>query len=1106
MKEAFLQIVNMSISASWLVIAVLLLRLVLKKMPKWANVLLWGFVAVRLICPVSFESALSLIPSAEPIPEQVITNLVVEVPAEIPGFDASNQDPADTPVRDETGDQTDVDFAKPEKQGIPVVTVLTALWAAGVGAMLVYTAVSYLLLRRRVATAVRLENNIYQSENVDSPFVLGIAKAKIYLPFRMDRRDLAHVIAHEQAHIRRKDHWWKPFGFVLLAIHWFNPLMWVGYILLCRDIELACDEKVIREMDNETKADYTEALVACSVNRRRIAACPLAFGEVGVKERVKNVMNYKKPAFWIVIAAVALCIVVAVCFLTNPKDYGPEVGNPQMLELPGVQWFVTPDELKEALNITEDQIVSEKTDNSTGDDIFTLSVKNLTLFGKEVTYAQFQFRRYPGFDFAFDFAVVMFDEDTDMVKLKEEVSKIYGPAADVNDTYYMYYTDEKTEHKFASRLEGSLKFFAESGPEIYDFENNPWQEALDDPDYMSHHWVPKNGLTVIPEEVVEWFQYTLDQPQNADDPLQDDDMLMEWLDQMPWFMISLSNRCAATITRDARGVADDQSVSRYYTNNYMEFNAMTLWHYYFASQDTDNDATDENIQSAPAPEVGDPKLLEFPGIKWGSTPEEVIAGLGLTAEQIASQTYSGADSATDSCYLTVVNIPFFGKNASSAEFLFRNSNGKEYRLFRIHLYLDENADMERVNATLTKVYGEGTGEYYLDYIVDNNGALKEAKRGGDPTLNYLANNLPSGYSAKELREAVLSIVNDPEYAIQNWVSSTKGTNVLSADEQELIIKHLESNANSDKKTVLQWLEKAPLVSISTANRSLSAALAEVENTSTLTTDNYIIYDADNLLEHTEMIEYLSGDITPTEPTEEVTPTKSPDPSMLCFPGLKWGATVEEVKQALNVTDKQIISDQAHGDNTWALWITDVNMFGEEVAYANLIFMTFPWHEEYGLCDVQLYYPDETDMTIVKDMLVDLYGEPKDGLGFTRYKVSQGAVESYTDSGTNLAAYEGQSTRMIHWWESTAKRADVLPADVVDAMIESGIIDLTGNAFDTSDPSSREAALEYLKKDPAVFLYCTDSSSAGTVGVDHYTKNVVHFDAMEYMWQLLRYSE
>ena len=206
--------------------------------------------------------------------------------------------------------------ANPLQILIPVASIV---WLTGIAAMLIYTAVSYILLRRKVATAVLLRNHIYQSENVPSPFVLGILKPKIYLPFQLDGQSLEHVIAHEMSHIRRKDHWWKPIGFLLLALHWFNPLMWVGYILLCRDIELACDENVIKELDNENRANYTEALVACSVNRRRIAACPLAFGEVGVKERVKSVMNYKKPAFWIVVAAIVSCIVVAVCFLTNPK-------------------------------------------------------------------------------------------------------------------------------------------------------------------------------------------------------------------------------------------------------------------------------------------------------------------------------------------------------------------------------------------------------------------------------------------------------------------------------------------------------------------------------------------------------------------------------------------------------------------------------------------------------------------------------------------------------------------------------------------------------------------------------------------------------------------
>ena len=194
------------------------------------------------------------------------------------------------------------------------------IWIFGMIALALYTAISYWRLRRKVDTAVRYKDNIFQSENVSFPFVLGIIKPRIYLPFKMNGQYLEYVVAHEQAHICRKDHWWKPLGFLLLMIHWFNPLMWLAYVLLCRDIELACDEKVIKELGNEQRGDYTQALVACSVNRRMIAACPLTFGEVGVKERVKSVMNYKKPALWVIIIAVIVCVGVAVCFLTNPKQ------------------------------------------------------------------------------------------------------------------------------------------------------------------------------------------------------------------------------------------------------------------------------------------------------------------------------------------------------------------------------------------------------------------------------------------------------------------------------------------------------------------------------------------------------------------------------------------------------------------------------------------------------------------------------------------------------------------------------------------------------------------------------------------------------------------
>ena len=312
MNELFLKIINMSISASWLVLAVLILRFVLKKAPKWINVLLWGIVAIRLICPFSFESTLSLIPSAETIPLNIGMDTTPTINS---GISAINN--AVNPIIS----QSNTPMAGASINPLQItIGIYEYIWIFGMIALALYTAISYWRLCRKVDTAVRYKDNIFQSENVSFPFVLGIIKPRIYLPFKMNGQYLEHVVAHEQAHICRKDHWWKPLGFLLLMIHWFNPLMWLAYVLLCRDIELACDEKVIKELGNEQRGDYTQALVACSINRRMIAACPLAFGEVSVKERVKSVMNYKKPAFWVIIISVIVCVGVAVCFLTNPKQ------------------------------------------------------------------------------------------------------------------------------------------------------------------------------------------------------------------------------------------------------------------------------------------------------------------------------------------------------------------------------------------------------------------------------------------------------------------------------------------------------------------------------------------------------------------------------------------------------------------------------------------------------------------------------------------------------------------------------------------------------------------------------------------------------------------
>ena len=307
MTEIFIKLINLSISASWLVLAVLLLRLCLKKTPKWITCVLWGIVALRLVMPFTFESSLSLIPSAEVIPQDIVTSQAPAIHSGIPAVNSTVNPMVTQQVIEESHIM--------EK----ILYVGAIVWAVGAALMLVYSVISWLMLRHRVRASILLRDNIYLCDNVDSPFVFGIFRPKIYVPSGMEEEQLFYVLAHENAHIRRGDHCWKPLSFWLLAVYWFNPLLWVAYILLCRDIERACDEKVIADMDNADKKGYSQALVSCSVHRRMIMACPVAFGEIGVKERIKGVLSYKKPTVWILAAAMVICAVTAVCFLTNPE-------------------------------------------------------------------------------------------------------------------------------------------------------------------------------------------------------------------------------------------------------------------------------------------------------------------------------------------------------------------------------------------------------------------------------------------------------------------------------------------------------------------------------------------------------------------------------------------------------------------------------------------------------------------------------------------------------------------------------------------------------------------------------------------------------------------
>lgn len=329
MGAVFLTLLHMSLAASALVVVVVVLRLLLKRAPKAIHCALWAMVALRLLLPFSVESSFSLIPQ-DVAERELLTEWQDDYVGDVTVIydDSALYNDAVAAGREPFADGEGGYYVvtAPDRLDAPdtvetaVLPILGWVWLMGCAAMLLYAAVSFFRIRRRVRLSVPLRDNIWRCEAVDSPFILGFFRPNIYLPYDMDEGQAQYVIAHEEAHLRRRDHWWKPLGFLLLAVYWFNPLLWVAYILLCRDIELACDERVIRDMDASAKKAYSEALLSCSLPRHMVAACPLAFGEVGVKKRIASVLHYKKPAFWVLVVAILACVVVAVCFLTNPKD------------------------------------------------------------------------------------------------------------------------------------------------------------------------------------------------------------------------------------------------------------------------------------------------------------------------------------------------------------------------------------------------------------------------------------------------------------------------------------------------------------------------------------------------------------------------------------------------------------------------------------------------------------------------------------------------------------------------------------------------------------------------------------------------------------------
>lgn len=327
------EILDMSFKAIWLILTVIFVRILFQKLPKYIRCILWALVAIRLVCPFSIESAFSLVPLVTYTQDEVSDN---SSDSKVELLDANSVVPENNSQVDEISEQEnyiaeddgsanktdDIEGTNNNIANTDVVTenIYSIIWLFGMLAIFTHSVISYIRLKRRIGTGTNYDDIIWICDAVETPFIIGFIKPRIYLPSNMDGEIKKYVLAHEYAHIRRKDHIWKPLGFLIVCIHWFNPLVWVAYVLFSRDIEMACDEKVIKNYDVEERKAYSKALLACSASNRPITDCPVAFGEIAVKSRVKSVLNYKKPAFWSILVAILCCMLLTICFLTNPKS------------------------------------------------------------------------------------------------------------------------------------------------------------------------------------------------------------------------------------------------------------------------------------------------------------------------------------------------------------------------------------------------------------------------------------------------------------------------------------------------------------------------------------------------------------------------------------------------------------------------------------------------------------------------------------------------------------------------------------------------------------------------------------------------------------------
>jgi hypothetical protein len=532
--------------------------------------------------------------------------------------------------------------------------------------------------------------------------------------------------------------------------------------------------------------------------------------------------------------------------------------------------------------------------------------------------------------------------------------------------------------------------------------------------------------------------------------------IREWLNQSPWITLRLVNNTYEAIRIES---GDFKSAyTEYITRNSLEYQ-------------TSNDVCIAQYAARMESKVNDPSLLEFSGIKWGATPEEVKAALNLTDAQILRDEAVG-----DGWDLRIADVTFFGKEVSMGVFSFHRYGSNEFGLNSVNLFYPDETDMTVINDSLAALYGAPKDSMGFTRYQVKQGKITPYTDAGITLVRY---------------------EGQKRQLINWWESTAKQADAFPAEVQEAIIASgiLSSSGDrvdpadpSSRDVVLEFLAKEPAVFLFCTDS------AKVGNPSSGYTKNVVSFDA---RDYRSQIEYHTKENESGSDTTTAIDPEVDELSTLCIPGIKWGATPEEVKTVLSVTEEQIIGEGKSG-NVWRLRVQNITLFGEKIAMGEFSFASFSDSSPYALMSIDLYYLAETDMNAIKDALINIYGAPKDGTGFTRYRIRQGEVEEYVSKGTDLGYYEGAS-RMISYWESTAKQINVLPADVQEKMATTGMVDVSGlgSGLDAGDPAALGIVQDYLQKEPAVLLYCTDSDEMGKYDAP-YSRNRVSFNATNYI--------